>query len=301
MSSWVINTIGGLIGVKHESISEFIKIATKKFHEIKGQSIGKIGRLINNIIGTSTHSSRQETTRLKDIVDINNELLVIKDRTIRHGALGNSDIRRVAYLLKQKDKLQNVFRPINYLQGAHEWVKRSLHSRYRTDLDQQYGTRTNRASVDSSTKHAGTNNPYQNLSENFTGKALHDLRNDLMKNLHEENARLNRMKIQFYESGRWNPEDDRALKELKTRRKQLTIALDQLKEYEALETFVQTPSSIRKIEINNSNTHILQWNAFADTFGKTCPQCRRKMKLQWARSLATVESRQFFWGAPAGT
>jgi len=39
----------------------------------------------------------------------------------------------------------------------------------------------------------------------------------------------------------------------------------------------------------------LQWNAFADTLGKTCPKCGRVMKLQWRRGLYQVRPDNIYW------
>ena len=92
---------------------------------------------------------------------------------------------------------------------------------------------------------------------------------------------------------------DRARKrweDLRAERDQLLSELNQGKEVRAAEKIFETESAIDKVEIDLETTHVLQYNAFADTLGKQCRVCGRPMKLQWKRDLSVAEPKDFYWG-----
>lgn len=93
-----------------------------------------------------------------------------------------------------------------------------------------------------------------------------------------------------------NDAEKRRHKVLDERRQELKSDIDEQRQVIAADTFVQNEALINKVEIDLETTHVLQWSAFADTLGKTCPKCARVMKLQWSRDLEQVRPDNFFWG-----
>lgn len=83
---------------------------------------------------------------------------------------------------------------------------------------------------------------------------------------------------------------------LRAEREQLLSELNQGKEIRAAEKIIESESVIDKVEIDLETTHVLQYNAFADTLGKQCRVCGRPMKLQWKRDLSVAEPKDFYWG-----
>jgi ssDNA-binding Zn-finger/Zn-ribbon topoisomerase 1 len=82
---------------------------------------------------------------------------------------------------------------------------------------------------------------------------------------------------------------------LKNEREELLYSLNKNKEVSAVEKFLDSESLIQKIEIELETTHVLQYNAFADTLNKKCPKCGRQMKLQWSRDVKVAKREDFFW------
>jgi hypothetical protein len=82
---------------------------------------------------------------------------------------------------------------------------------------------------------------------------------------------------------------------LREERDELLGVLQQAKEVKAAEKILDSESVLEKIEVDLETTHVLQYNAFADTLGKKC-KCGRPMKLQWRRDLSVAGPNDFYWG-----
>jgi len=97
-------------------------------------------------------------------------------------------------------------------------------------------------------------------------------------------------------SGRLSDRDRKRWKDLRAERDQLLSELNLGKEVRAAEKIFETESAIEKVEIDLKTTHILTYNAFAETLNKRCPVCGRPMKLQWKRDISVAEPKDFYWG-----
>lgn len=102
------------------------------------------------------------------------------------------------------------------------------------------------------------------------------------------NRRMSRGTLSDQERRRWQ--------NLRDERDSLLTELNQAKEVKTAEKILDGEQPIEKVEIQQDSTHILQYNAFADTLGKACPKCGRQMKLQWKRAIAVAGLNDFFWG-----
>lgn len=89
------------------------------------------------------------------------------------------------------------------------------------------------------------------------------------------------------ERRRWNS--------LREERDELLGVLQQAKEVKAAEKILESEAVLEKVEVDLETTHVLQYNAFADTLGKQCRCCGRPMKLQWQRDLNVAGPNDFFW------
>lgn len=116
---------------------------------------------------------------------------------------------------------------------------------------------------------------------------------DRLRSVNDEIMHLRNLRMS---SGSLNDRARRRWEVLKAERDQLLSELNQGKEVRAAEKIIESESVIEKVEIDLETTHVLQYNAFADTLGKTCRICGRPMKLQWQRDLAVAEPKDFFWG-----
>lgn len=97
-------------------------------------------------------------------------------------------------------------------------------------------------------------------------------------------------------SGRSLSEQERQrMQDLRDKREELRVALDKAKEMKAAEKILDSESVLQKVEVDLETTHVLQYNAFADTLGKKCT-CGRQMKLQWKRDLSVAGPKDFYWG-----
>jgi hypothetical protein len=106
--------------------------------------------------------------------------------------------------------------------------------------------------------------------------------------MHLRNQRMSSSSLSERARKRWE--------DLRAEREQLLSELNQDKEVRAAEKIFETESVINKVEIDLDTTHVLQYNAFADTLGKQCSICGRPMKLQWKRNLSVAEPKDFYWG-----
>lgn len=105
--------------------------------------------------------------------------------------------------------------------------------------------------------------------------------------MHLRNSGMSRGGLSDQERKRWH--------NLREEREELLAKLHQAKEVKAAEKILDSESVLEKVEVDLQTTHVLQYNAFADTLGKKC-QCGRPMKLQWSRELNVAGSNDFFWG-----
>ncbi len=116
---------------------------------------------------------------------------------------------------------------------------------------------------------------------------------DRLRSINDEIMHLRNQRMS---SGSLNDRARRRWDDLRAEREQLLSELNQGKEVRAAEKIIESESVIDKVEIDLETTHVLQYNAFADTLGKTCRICGRPMKLQWRRDLSVAEPKDFYWG-----
>ncbi|MDR0529266.1 MAG: hypothetical protein LBG69_06635 [Zoogloeaceae bacterium] len=114
--------------------------------------------------------------------------------------------------------------------------------------------------------------------------------------LRSVNDEIMHLRNQRMSSGSLSDRARKRWEDLRAERDQLLSELNQGKEVRAAEKIFETESVIDKVEIDLETTHVLQYNAFADTLGKQCRVCGRPMKLQWKRDLSVAEPKDFYWG-----
>lgn len=114
--------------------------------------------------------------------------------------------------------------------------------------------------------------------------------------LRSVNDEIMHLRNQRMSSGSLSDRDRRRWEDLRDEREQLLSELNQGKEIHVAEKIIASENVIDKVEIDLETTHVLQYNAFADTLGKTCSICGRPMKLQWQRDLSVVDPKDFYWG-----
>lgn len=129
-----------------------------------------------------------------------------------------------------------------------------------------------------------------------TGASVVDELTRKKDRLRSVNDEIMHLRNQRMSSGSLNDRARKRWDDLRVEREQLLSELNQGKEVRAAEKIIETESVIDKIEIDLETTHILQYNAFADTLGKKCRICGRPMKLQWKRDLSVAEPKDFYWG-----
>lgn len=95
--------------------------------------------------------------------------------------------------------------------------------------------------------------------------------------------------------GGLNDQDRRRWNDLREEREELMGWLKQAKEVKAVEKIVESEAVLEKVNVDAETAHVMQYNAFADSLGKTCV-CGRPMKLQWQRDLYFAGPKDFFWG-----
>lgn len=105
--------------------------------------------------------------------------------------------------------------------------------------------------------------------------------------IHLRNRRMSRGSLSDHDRRRWH--------QLREERDELLGALNQAKEVKAAEKIIESEAVLRKVEVDLETSHVLQYNAFADTLGKRC-WCGRPMKLQWRRELSVAGPKDFYWG-----
>lgn len=133
-------------------------------------------------------------------------------------------------------------------------------------------------------------------SRKIEPKTVYQERDKKQDQIHDLNEEILRLRSRYLDVGYLNDAEKRRHKVLDERRQELKSDIDEQRQVIAADTFVQNEDLINKVEIDLETTHVLQWNAFADTLGKTCPKCARVMKLQWRRDLEQVRPDDFYWG-----
>lgn len=118
-------------------------------------------------------------------------------------------------------------------------------------------------------------------------------RKERLREINDESMHL---RNKLMSRGNLNDEDRRRYHELREERDHLLVESAQAKEVKVAETILANEDKIEKVLIDQETTHKLQYNAFVDTLGKTCPKCNRSMKLQWRRDLKVPDPHDFFWG-----
>lgn len=114
--------------------------------------------------------------------------------------------------------------------------------------------------------------------------------------LREVNDEVMHLRNRSQSRGTLSEQERRRWQDLREERDELLRQLGEAQEVKAAEKILENEELIEKVEIDLHTTHVLQYNAFADTLGKKCPVCSRKMKLQWQRDLAVPSPKDFFWG-----
>lgn len=128
-----------------------------------------------------------------------------------------------------------------------------------------------------------------------TGETAVDETTRKRDRLRSVNDEIMHLRNQRMARGSLNDRDRKRWENLRAEREELLSELNEGKEVRAAEKIIETESVIEKVEIDLETTHVLQYNAFADTLGKKC-RCGRPMKLQWRRDLSVAEPNDFYWG-----
>lgn len=115
------------------------------------------------------------------------------------------------------------------------------------------------------------------------------------EHLREVNDEIMHLRNRGMSGGGLSDQERRRWQELREERDELRGALHQAKEVKAAEKILDSESVLQRVEVDLETTHVLQYNAFADTLGKKCT-CGRQMKLQWKRDLSVAGPRDFYWG-----
>ncbi|WP_407278220.1 hypothetical protein U5817_17295 [Aromatoleum evansii] len=132
-----------------------------------------------------------------------------------------------------------------------------------------------------------------------TGLSSSDVRTQAQRDrerLRVVNEEIIYLRNRHRSSGGLSERERRRWHDLKEERDALNQELGRAKEVQAAEKIIDNESVIEKVEIDLNTTHVLQYNAFADSLNKRCRVCGRPMKLQWRRDLAIAGPRDFFWG-----
>lgn len=114
--------------------------------------------------------------------------------------------------------------------------------------------------------------------------------------LRDVNDEIIALRNRHMSRGSLTDQERRRRDELSEERDALLGKVNEAKEIKAVEKILDTAAQIQKVEVGLDTTHVLQYNAFADTLGKKCRICGRQMKLQWKRVLTVANPNDFFWG-----
>lgn len=139
---------------------------------------------------------------------------------------------------------------------------------------------------------------YNFFAEN--GGSVKDVANDESRRkrerLREVNDEVMHLRNRSQSKGSLTDQERRRWQDLREERDELMGKLNQAQEVKAAEKILENEALIGKVDVDLHTTHVIQYNAFADTLGKKCPVCARKMKLQWRRDLAVPTPKDFYWG-----
>lgn len=114
--------------------------------------------------------------------------------------------------------------------------------------------------------------------------------------LREVNDEVMHLRNRAQSRGSLSEQERRRWQGLREERDELLGQLGEAQEVKAAEKILKNEELIEKVDVDLDTTHILQYNAFADTLGKKCPRCARQMKLQWRRDLGVAGPSDFYWG-----
>lgn len=126
-------------------------------------------------------------------------------------------------------------------------------------------------------------------------QAVLDQSRSQQERLREVNDEIMHLRNRSMSGGGLSDHDRRRWHQLREERDELLGTLNQAKEVKAAEKIIESEASLQKVEVDLETSHVLQYNAFADTLGKRC-QCGRPMKLQWRRELNVAGPKDFYWG-----
>lgn len=126
-------------------------------------------------------------------------------------------------------------------------------------------------------------------------QAVLDQSRSQQERLREVNDEIMHLRNRSMSGGGLSDQDRRRWHQLREERDELLGTLNQAKEVKAAEKIIESEASLQKVEVDLETSHVLQYNAFADTLGKKC-QCGRPMKLQWSRDLNVAGPNDFYWG-----
>lgn len=135
--------------------------------------------------------------------------------------------------------------------------------------------------------YAGNGGPVKEAAADAAQQKKDRLREVNDEIMHLRNRSMSRGGLSEQERRRWQ--------NLREEREELQSQLHQAKEVKAAEKIIDSESVLEKVEIDLETSHVLQYNAFADTLGKKC-KCGRAMKLQWKRALNVAGPNDFYWG-----
>ena len=115
------------------------------------------------------------------------------------------------------------------------------------------------------------------------------------EHLREVNDEIMHLRNRSMSGGGLSDQERRRWQALREERDELRGALNQAKEVKAADRILDSEAVLKKVEVDLETTHVLQYNAFADTLNKKC-SCGRQMKLQWRRDLSVAGPNDFYWG-----
>ena len=115
------------------------------------------------------------------------------------------------------------------------------------------------------------------------------------EHLREVNDEIMHLRNRAMSGRSLSEQERRRMQDLGEQQEELRGALRRAREVKVVEKILDSESVLEKVEIDLETTHVIQYNAFADTLGKTCT-CGRPMKLQWRRDVSVAGPKDFYWG-----
>ena len=114
--------------------------------------------------------------------------------------------------------------------------------------------------------------------------------------LADVNDRIMGLRKVFTNNGSLNEDQKIEWRSLFMRRKELQDEIGGYREVAAASRIVRSEEFVKKFIIDGDNAHVLEFNAFSNILGKTCPKCGMAMKIQWRNGLRRVAPSDMFWG-----